>query len=161
VSDRAVAGAAVDVDVRGQSVDADALDGGVFPYEAWEFAVSDTDPVLTLRSPWTLSAKLFATFRGSAINADYGVTDDDLVLWLGVTTGSVSDVTVTLPPVATNQGRVLFIVKVDNGTEAVIVAGNGVETIRGDASVTLASQWDCITVLSIGTVWVVLLEVIA
>jgi len=44
--------------------------------------------------------------------------------------------------------------KTDASANAVTVDGNGAETIDGSTTVSLAAQWDFITVVSNGTNWI-------
>jgi hypothetical protein len=70
-----------------------------------------------------------------------------------VTTGSVADVTITLPAAVNCLGRIYKITKVDAGTKNVIVDGNAAETINGAATKTSSARWDSITIQSNGTSW--------
>ena len=74
-----------------------------------------------------------------AKSASYTITDIDGISFLPVTAGSSGDVTVTLPTAAANTGRVITIKKVDAGTGAVIIDGEGAETIDGAATTTIGT----------------------
>ncbi len=66
---------------------------------------------------------------------------------------SSAAITVTLPDPASYPDEALSIKKIDSSANAVTVAPHGSETIDGAASVTLANQWDSVTVKSDGTNW--------
>ena len=62
--------------------------------------------------------------------------------------------TLVLPPVAESVGYSLTIKKVDTGTNAITIDGNGSETIDGAATLaTLDAQWDVVTIACDGTEW--------
>ncbi len=72
-----------------------------------------------------------------------------------VTTGSVADVTATLPAAAGCSGRIYVFTKVDSGTKNVIIDGNLSETINGALTKTSTAQYDSITIQSDGTNWLI------
>ncbi len=77
------------------------------------------------------------------------LTTDDVVL----ATGGAGGITITLP--AANAGKVRKTVKkIDSGVGAVTVARAGTDTIEGATSVSLAGQYNSVTVISDGTsIW--------
>ncbi len=63
-------------------------------------------------------------------------------------------VTVTLPSVANFNNRVFIIKKVDNQTQNIVtIQANGAETIDGQTSQQINSQWTSMTIHSNGTAW--------
>ena len=76
----------------------------------------------------------------AAITADYTVLDTDYTLEVDAT---VASITVTLPNVATNEGRILVFVRKDNTAYAVNLG----------AITTLDLLNECITLQSNGTTW--------
>ena len=64
--------------------------------------------------------------------------------------------TLTLPTAASKEGYVYHIKKTDASANAVTVDGNGDETIDGAATRDVTAQWECLTIVSDGTNWLVL-----
>lgn len=62
-------------------------------------------------------------------------------------------VTVTLPAASGQQGKSFVIVKTDSSTNTVTIDGNAAETINGDATLVITSQWTSVEVWSNGTTW--------
>lgn len=99
-----------------------------------------------------------------AKSANYVITDSDGVSVVLVTAGSSADITITLPLAANNVGRIITIKKVDSGTKAVIIDGNGSETIDGATQTTIGTYSNAtytginasMTVQCNGTSWFVL-----
>ena len=80
------------------------------------------------------------------------VTVDDGII--AGTSGSVADITLTLPTAASaGAGKMMTFKKVDAGTRKVIVAAAGVETIDGAATTELITEYDSITLVSDGANW--------
>lgn len=62
--------------------------------------------------------------------------------------------TVTLPTAAASgDGGTVVVKKTDASANLVTVDGDGAETIDGAASMTLAVQWESVTLVSSGTAW--------
>jgi len=61
--------------------------------------------------------------------------------------------TISLPTASGIKGKAYLIKKVDSSTNAVTIDPYGTETIDGAATVTLASQYDSVIVVSDGTNW--------
>jgi len=74
------------------------------------------------------------------VSANYTVLDTDEYLHLEVTTGA-SNITITLPTLADNADRVLFVTKIDSGAGTVIVDGEDTETINGDTTLVILFQY--------------------
>lgn len=84
------------------------------------------------------------------ITASGNVLLTDYLILANATGGAI---TVTLPPAAENEGRVIAVKKTDVSVNAVTVDGNGSETIDGATTKALASQYDVATVFSDGSGW--------
>lgn len=84
---------------------------------------------------------------------DYTVLDDDYFARVLVTTGA-SDRTVTLPTAAANTGRIILIGKTDSGAGAVIVDGEGAETVVGFSTFVLWFQGNYIELFCDGSNWI-------
>ena len=87
------------------------------------------------------------------------ITADYTMIWADRTIladASSAAITVTLPDPASYPDEELSIKKIDSSTNAVTVAHHGSETIDGAANVSLANQWDSVTIKSDGTNWYVL-----
>jgi len=84
--------------------------------------------------------------------ADYAILDNDNYgyIWVDARTG---DKTVTLPTLADNQGREILVGASYHGG-AVIVAGEGAETIDGNATFKICNQYGFIKVKAIASGWV-------
>lgn len=68
--------------------------------------------------------------------------------------------TLTLPAAARFPGREFTVYKTD-GTGTIVIDGNASEQIDGATTLTLAAAKDVVTLISIGTAWVVKSKVIA
>ena len=67
--------------------------------------------------------------------------------------------TITLPPVASSINEVIIVKKIDTSNNKVIVAANGAETIDGQLTYTLGTQWDSVTLICTGAAWRVLANI--
>ena len=88
----------------------------------------------------------------AAKTADYTITSSDFVVILD---GTSAAVTATLPTAVGISGK-RYKVKCINKDNAVILDGNGSETIDGAANYTFATVLDCVEVVSNGTNWYIL-----
>lgn len=64
-----------------------------------------------------------------------------------------NNVIVTLPAAAFSLNRLFQIKKTDSSTNSVVIDGNASETIDGIATVSISTQYECITVVCDGTEW--------
>lgn len=95
--------------------------------------------------------------------ANYTATDNDYLLLVDATSGSV---TITLPtavpPAGTGASKSRFIIKrTDSSGNTVTVATTSSQTIDGVATYTLGAQYDSATIDSDGTNWAVTSKVAA
>ena len=91
----------------------------------------------------------------TAISADYTITDIDGVQHLQVTTGA-SDITVTMPTLADNPVRAIYVTKVDSGAGTVIIDGEGAETISGEITKTIVFQYTTAQIKAGTTEWLLI-----
>jgi hypothetical protein len=84
------------------------------------------------------------------ITVSGAATIADGVILVDATLGAV---TVTLPAVATMTGRVLVVKKKDTSANAVILDGNGAETVDDLATFPFATPYTAISVISNGVAW--------
>lgn len=66
---------------------------------------------------------------------------------------TISTVTLTLPPAADVEGKVLTIKKTDGSVNIVTVDGDGTETLDGALTYVLQLQYDTVTIISDGANW--------
>lgn len=86
-------------------------------------------------------------------SSNYTVTTTDGVSVVSMTTGA-SNVTVTLPAVASSGGRILTIKKIDSGAGTITITPNG-GTINGNTTNVLTAQYSWITMYCNGANWFV------
>lgn len=61
--------------------------------------------------------------------------------------------TVTLPPIAGNEGREVTIRKTDAGGNAITVAASSGNTIQGATTTSITTQWQALTLVNDGNMW--------
>lgn len=88
----------------------------------------------------------------SSVSGATTITDSDNVGTLLVTTGSTNR-TITLPTASGNTKRRINIKKADSGTGAVVIDGESSETIDGEVTLSLTSQYQTVTLESDGSNW--------
>lgn len=84
---------------------------------------------------------------------DYTITATDYTILVDATT---TDTTITLPAVSTVQTNEFHVKKVDSSTNTVIIDGNASETIDGELTFILTSQYENLTIQSDGSNWHIL-----
>lgn len=99
-------------------------------------------PVVMAPAPLTFPARTI-TSTGTPLLTDFLLLVD----------ASGGAVTVNLPEAAGSAGRPLVVKKIDAGTDAVTLDGDGAETIDGAATLVLAAQWDSVAIICDGTAW--------
>lgn len=85
-------------------------------------------------------------------SADYTILDNDGYHTFLMTTGA-SNRTITLPTALDNAGRIIKFKKIDSGAGALIIDGEGAETIEDAPTVTLSNRYDAIQVTCNGVEW--------
>lgn len=94
----------------------------------------------------------FATTTRS-INANYGATVNDHIL---IADGTSNNINITLPSVSNITGRQYIVKRVDGSNNTInINAANG-ETIDGQPSIAVVTQWSVVTLVAGPTGWLVL-----
>lgn len=83
----------------------------------------------------------------------YIATLSDTVLLCDATSGSI---TITLPAAAASSGKVFYIKKTNSNANAVTIDGNSSETIDGDLTQIITTQYDSVTVVCDGVAWYVI-----
>jgi hypothetical protein len=107
----------------------------------------------TLRVASGLPAWSDATLATSTKTSNYTITGTDVVIFADGTSGNV---TVTLPAASSFTGYRFYIKRIDNSGNTVSVARTSSDTIDGQTSVTIASQYDSYTIVSNGTLWYII-----
>lgn len=107
---------------------------------------------LTSNGSGTFSFVPMQTGSNAVSSADYTVLDTDGYRELLVTTGA-SNRTMTLPTLADNIGRRIFVQKVDTGAGTVIIDGEGSETINGATTYTLYTQYEGVYLEAASSEW--------
>lgn len=82
--------------------------------------------------------------------ANYVAVDADSIILVDAT-GAAR--TITLPDAAGRTGKVYDIKKIDASANAVIIDGDGADTIDGAASASLTKQHESLTIVSDGANW--------
>lgn len=97
----------------------------------------------------TLDDLLNAVFATTDVTANYTILATDHVILVNATSAAV---TVTLPDAS--EVKEFHIKKIDSSGNAVTVARAGTDTIEGSTSVSLAAQYNSVTLYSDGsTTW--------
>lgn len=138
-----------------REVDQETFSPRTFPLDAFEMREEGNQKTLIMVPPWAFQG---LEHMHPVSSTNYTILDDDGVTVLPVTTGA-SNRTITLPTAADNKGRVVTVIKVDTGSGSVIVDGESTEKIgiEGNAlTFDLYAQGDRVTLVSDGTLWLVL-----
>lgn len=157
------------LDMAIQAPSAVAITGGSISGVAQSLGTINNTPIgATTPNTGKFTAITFldATVQTSAANnysvAAVGISSDStlsighsrLLVEVNATAGSF---TVRLPDAIAARGLIFDVKRTDSSGNIVVVAvGVDGQTIDGAASVTIFSQWDCITVLSDGANWAII-----
>lgn len=114
--------------------------------------VDDLDANGTVYTTYGATGLLAVASKSTTYTA---TTADELVL---CTAGS-GGWTLTLYTAVGNTGRLLRVKKVDSGLGTVTVDANGSQTIDGQLTYAIQTQWASVTLASDGSNWVVIGEV--
>lgn len=140
----------LEAELRSGSIDAFPRDTGIDFFDTLEASPAGESPhVLTVREPWHLRANILK--RGENRTGTFTVTDDGNDLY--VLNGTF---TVTLPAVATNNGRTLYFLNKGPGT--ITLDGAGAETINGALTWLLQYRLGHAILYCDGTEWLVIGE---
>jgi len=88
-------------------------------------------------------------FKVVSKNSNYTAAEE-VVIMVDASGGGKA---ITLPKASTAKGRTYYIKKIDGSGNNVIIAGDGAETIDGQASQGLGAQYNCMQVVCDGTAW--------
>lgn len=95
------------------------------------------------------TAEFWKVLKNNSVN--YTIPVGGVVLYADSNSGPV---TITLPPAASSNNRVITIVNISTGTDIITVVGNsGSETINGDTSVAMGVPKTSITLSCDGSTW--------
>lgn len=86
----------------------------------------------------------------ATVSSDTSLGTSQHVLLVDASSGQV---TLTLPSAATTSARQYMIKKKDSSSNNVVVAASGSQTIDGQASVSVNTQYEALTVVSDGSNW--------
>lgn len=111
-----------------------------------DFVPAVSQPKATLDVKGTIAEGIVGTASSTTLTPETAFVEAD------ATGGAI---TLTLPPAAGCVGRMYGVKRVNAGANAVVVDGNGAETIDGAASKSLDSQWACLIIISNGTNWLI------
>jgi len=89
----------------------------------------------------------------SASSTPYTITDGDNVLLVDASSGNT---TVNLPTAASAENRIIRIKKTDSTKNLVTIDADGSETIDGELTVQITSQYTSVTIISDGTSWYII-----
>lgn len=92
----------------------------------------------------------FLTTNIRSISSSTTANSTDVVLLVDASGGAV---TLTLPPAATSQERILFVKKIDASGNSVIIDGDASDTIDGAATKSFSTQYEAYTIVCNGTAW--------
>lgn len=92
------------------------------------------------------------TFNTATKTSNYTVTTSDTVIFANASSGAV---TITLPSASGNAGYRFYVKRIDN-TLANSCAVSSPDTIDGQSSVSLDSQYMCLTLVSNGSAWYII-----
>ena len=88
----------------------------------------------------------------SDVDADGTLSNHSIVL----ADASRGNITLTLPETSSNTNKILRIKKVDSSSNYVIVTPYNSETIDGESSVQITTQWTALTLVCNGINWFII-----
>lgn len=91
--------------------------------------------------------------RYHSISSNTTITNDYYMVNVNASSGAV---TITLPTAVNIAGQVFVVRKSDSSSNAVIIDGNGSETINGNATVSLTVQYTSYMIMSDGAGWMII-----
>lgn len=96
---------------------------------------------------------VFATVTKANADSPYTATASDYTILCNATAGAI---TINLPAAASHTGRIYNIKKTDSSVNAITIDGNAAETIDGDTTVLLGTQYHSLTIQCDGSNWHIL-----
>jgi len=134
------------IHLHSNASDPTALTDGLMWYR------SDTD-VFRVRANGVTETLAIESVDTETITTGTTLDDTHYVILVNATSAAV---TVTLPAVASNSGRIYYIKKIDSSANAVTIDGNASETIDDSTTKVLSAQYDSVTIACDGTEWWIL-----
>jgi len=126
-------------------------------YKIYMDTSGGTSPVLYMSNIYHAENRLTTEINRlkqiSTITADYLALVSDRTI---KGDASLGDINLTLPTAVDNEGITFIIKKVDSTTNSIIVTPEDGETIDGNSTIEINSQWDTLTIQSDGTNWIIL-----
>ena len=107
----------------------------------------------TLRLASGLPAWNDATLATASKTSNYTITGSDVVIFANATSGNV---TVTLPTAASFGGYRFYVKRTDGSGNTCSIARSGSDTIDGQTSVSLDTQYTSLTIISDGSAWYII-----
>jgi hypothetical protein len=107
----------------------------------------------TLRVTGGLPAWEDATFATSTKTSSYTITGTDVVVFANAASGAV---TITLPTASANAGYRFYVKRTDSSGNSCSVVRSGSDTIDGQTSVALDTQYMSLTLVSDGSGWYII-----
>jgi hypothetical protein len=98
----------------------------------------------------TLKFHATSTVEIREVSAEYTVQTGDQFI---IADASGGDITVNLPDVSNAAGRILHIKKIDSSGNDVIVDAYDTETIDGEVTQPISTQYAAVSVVSDGSTW--------
>ncbi len=126
-------------------IDADNPHSGSASDTDLDAHVDDTD------NPHGVTASQVTLAIRSVTTATTLASTDGLIL-----AGGTSDYTIALPAASTVANKVFYIKKTSTESYTLTIDGNGTETIDGNTTVELVSQYDTLTIISDGSNWYII-----
>jgi hypothetical protein len=103
-----------------------------------------------------MNTPITSTFRGNrhiiskTVTTNYTIADNIEAVNVDATGGPI---TITLPLISLNVGRLITVRKIDASANAVTVARAGSDLYQGETSVTLTTQWAVLSIDNDGSQW--------
>lgn len=119
------------------------------------FVSATAPPAPTAGVPWLdtsvpSSAAGAGTLPVTTITSDTTLTSSEVVVLCDAASG---EITVTLPPASSSEGKQYYLKKIDSSANKVIVDGNASETIDDGLTAELTSQYEAIEIVCDGANW--------
>lgn len=103
-----------------------------------------------------MNSALIGTFKGTrlivskSVTADYTFDDSTEAVNVDATSGPV---TITLPPISENEGRLVTVRKIDASANIVTIETDGSDLFQGSSGTTLEDQWSVVSIDNNGIQW--------
>jgi hypothetical protein len=98
----------------------------------------------------TIIGRAGITLNRKSVVTDYTASINDCFIEVDATSGNII---ITLPTAVGNDGRILFVKKIDSSSNTVTVKGNGSQLIDGSNTIVLSTQYASCEVFSNNVGW--------